>query len=83
MKYTIVPSINVLKKLNASNYVNHRDHFIVNKFGGKSFTKKQFIKEVKNYLTKRGNNDTTINYIPSQLFNWWFKRCAIFNYGEE
>jgi hypothetical protein len=83
MKYTIVPSITVLKKLNASGYVNHRDHFIVNKFGGKSFTKKQFIKVVKNYLAKRGNNDATINYIPTQLFNWWFKRSAIFNYGEE
>ena len=82
MKYTIVPNIDALKKLNTSNGLNHRDHFIVNKFSGKSFTKKQFIKAVKNYLTKRGNNDTTIEYIPTQLFNWWFKRYAIFNFNE-
>lgn len=82
MKYTIVPNIDVLKKLNTSNYLNHRDYFIVNKFGGKSFTKKQFIKAVKNYLTKRGNNDTTIEYIPNQLFNWWFNRYAIFSFNE-
>jgi hypothetical protein len=82
MKYTIVPSITVLKKLNTSGYVNHRDHFIVNKFSGKSFTKKQFIKAVKNYLTKRGNNVTTINYIPTQLFNWWLERYAIFSLAE-
>lgn len=82
MKYTIVPNVDVLKKLNTSGYINHRDHFIVNKFGGKSFTKKQFIKAVENYLTKCGNNDTTINYIPTQLFNWWFKRYAIFSFDE-
>jgi hypothetical protein len=82
MRYTIVPSIDVLKKLNTSNYVNHRDHFIVKKFSGKSFTKKQFIKAVENYLTKRGNNDTTIKYIPTQIFNWWFERYAIFGLNE-
>ena len=82
MKYTIIPSITVLKKLNASGYINHRDHFIVKKFSGKSFTKKQFLKTVEKYLTKRGNNDTTINYIPTQVFNWWFKRYAIFSFNE-
>lgn len=82
MKYTIVPNIDVLKKLNTSGYINHRDHFIVNRFRGKTFTKNQFIKAVKRYLTKCGNNDTTINYIPTQLFNWWFKRYAIFCFNE-
>lgn len=82
MKYTIVPNVDVLKKLNTSGYINHRDHFIVNKFRGKSFTKKQFIKVVKNYLTKCGNNETTIDYVPNQLFNWWFKRYAIFSFNE-
>lgn len=82
MRYTIIPSTTVLKRLNASGYINHRDHFIVNKFRGKSFTKKQFIKVVKAYLTKCGNNETTINYIPTQLFNWWFKRDAIFCFNE-
>lgn len=81
MRYTIVPNVDVLKKLNTSGYINHRDHFIVNRFRGKSFTKKQFIKAVEKYLTKCGNNDTTINYIPMQLFNWWFKRCAIFSFN--
>jgi len=81
MKYTIVPNVDVLKKLNTSGYINHRDHFIVNRFRGKSFTKKQFIKVVENYLAKCGNNDTTINYIPTQLFNWWFKRYAIFSFN--
>lgn len=81
MKYTIVPNVDVLKKLNTSGYINHRDHFIVNRFKGKSFTKKQFIKAVEKYLTKCGNNDTTINYIPMQLFNWWFKRYAIFSFN--
>ena len=82
MRYTIVPNIDVLKKLNTSGYVNHRDYFIVNRFRGKSFTKKQFIKAVKGYLTKCGNNETTIDYIPTQLFNWWFKRYAIFCFNE-
>ena len=81
MRYTIVPNVDVLKKLNTSGYINHRDHFIVNRFRGKSFTKKQFIKAVEKYLTKCGNNDTTINYIPIQLFNWWFKRYAIFSFN--
>lgn len=81
MRYTIVPSVDVLKKLNTSGYINHRDHFIVNRFRGKSFTKKQFIKAVEKYLTKCGNNDTTINYIPMQLFNWWHKRYAIFSFN--
>ena len=81
MRYTIVPNVDVLKKLNTSGYINHRDHFIVNRFRGKSFTKKQFIKAVEKYLTKCGNNDTTINYIPMQLFNWWFKRYAIFSFN--
>ena len=82
MRYTIVPNVDVLKKLNTSGYINHRDHFIVNRFRGKSFTKKQFIKVVKDYLTKCGNNETTIEYIPNQLFNWWFKRYAIFCFNE-
>ena len=83
MKYTIVPNIDTLNKLNTSKYLNHRDYFIINQFGGKSFTKDEFLTKVKNYLIKRNNSNSTVKYIPKQLFNWWIQRNAIFCFDEE
>ena len=89
--YTAAPSehlyVIICEIINGNDNLHHRDEFVYNNFGGRVFSKENFMKEMQEYIvshpsygSRGGTHDGKQQ--SQRVFAWWLKHGLIFQIND-